>query len=145
MTRHSKKRTHTHARTRRGRDVGVTVRLFLGTSLVVQSLRFFASKARGKGLISSQETKIHLPQGTVKTLKKEKVKINMFLKNELRHRPYLHLLKNFLLKMDHREFPGGPVVRLCTFTAEGLGLIPASELRSHKPCGTCGSRGRSQI
>ena len=89
MTRPSKKRTHTHARTRHGRDVGVTIRLFLGTSLVVQSLRFFASKARGKGLISSQETKIHLPHGTVRTLKKkEKVKINMFLKNELMHRPY---------------------------------------------------------
>ena len=31
------------------------------------------------------------------------------------------------------EFPGGPVVRNYTFTAEDLGLISVRELRSHKP------------
>ena len=33
------------------------------------------------------------------------------------------------------EFPGGPVVRLCVFIAEGVGSILGQELRSCRPYG----------
>lgn len=38
--------------------------------------------------------------------------------------------------MNRREFPGGPGVRICAFTAEDMGSIPDEELRSLKLCGT---------
>ena len=44
-------------------------------------------------------------------------------------------LGTYSLKTGHRESPVAQWVGLCVFTAERLGSIPASELRSHKPCG----------
>ena len=34
-----------------------------------------------------------------------------------------------------REFAGPVVTGFCNFIAEGVGLIPVGELRSHKLCG----------
>ena len=33
------------------------------------------------------------------------------------------------------DFPGGPVVRLCSFSAGGAGSIPGQGARSHMLCG----------
>ena len=74
----AQQKEHTHTRqdqTWQGYpQAAVILRPLLGASLVVQWLRPSASKVRGKGLIPSQETKTHLPHGTVKTLKKKKKK-----------------------------------------------------------------------
>ena len=46
----------------------------LGTSLAVQWLRLWTSKARGSGSIPSQGTKEHMPQGQKRKKKKKERK-----------------------------------------------------------------------
>lgn len=46
--------------------------------------------------------------------------------------------------MNRREFPGGPGVRICAFTAEDMGSIPDEELRSLKLCGTAKKKGMNR-
>ena len=35
-----------------------------------------------------------------------------------------------------RDFPGGPVVRLCALNAGGAGFIPVGEVKAHMPSWT---------
>lgn len=50
----------------------------------------------------------------------------------------------FCLFEKSLKIPCGPVVRIQHFLCRGLGSIPGTELRSHKPCGAAKERKHSK-